>query len=188
MKLQHCLLLLCAIGFSSGIWAESESPLIYINENLGFHVEGYNYSQSEFPCDLDKSLVEQIIQRGAEENLRVEPVNTKEKLQNGRITVLAIDIESLVLGSEEFTFGTRSDSKLPHVGVTAALIAEHLPEGFSAAEHSCSILSPNDLTPSSGSVLDMGTYGKTVCSVIRDKCLNRLSKDIVQWMLPQVSE
>lgn len=187
MKLLHGLSLLCAIGASSGAWAESEAPLIYINENLGFHVEGYNYSQSEFPCDLDKSLVEQIIQRGAKENLRIEPVNTKEKLRNGRIPVLAIDIESLILGSEEFTFGTRSESKMPHVGVTAALIAEHLPEGFSAAEHSCSILTPNDLVPSS-SVLDMGTYGHTVCSVIRTKCLNRLSNDIVQWVLPQVSE
>ena len=187
MKLQHWFLFFFLACCSTSVWSESEATLIYINENLGFHVEGYNYNQSEFPCDLDKSLVEQVIQRGAKENLRIEPVNTQEKLRNGRIPVLAIDIESLILGSEEFTFGTRSESKLPHVGVTVALFAEHLPEGFSAAEHSCSILTPNDLVPSS-SVLDMGTYGHTVCSVIRTKCLNRLSKDIVQWVLPQIPQ
>lgn len=187
MKLQHCFLFVCAVWFSSNSWAEPGGPLVYINENLGFHVEGYNYSQSEFPCDIDKSLVEQIIQRGAEENLRIEPVGTKEKLQNGRIPVLAMDIESLVLGSEEFTFGTDSQSTMPHVGVRVALVAEHLSEGFNTAEHSCSILTPNDLVPTT-SVLDMGTYGYTVCSAIRKKCLNRLSNDIVQWVLPQISE
>jgi len=187
MKLQHCLLFICAVWFSSNARAEPGGTLIYINENLGFNVEGYNYSQSKFPCDIDKSLVEQIIRRGARENLRIEPVSTKEKLRNGRIPVLAIDIESLVLGSEEFTFGTDSRSKMPKVGVTVALIGDEFPEGFVTAKHHCSILTPNDLVPTS-SVLDMGTYGYTVCSATRKKCLNHLSEDIVQWALPLVGD
>jgi len=187
MKLQHCFLFICTAWLASSVWAESGKPLIYINENLGFNVKGYNYNQSEYPCDIDKVLVKEIVERGGKSNLRIEPTSSADKLHSGKAPVLAIDVESLALGDEEFTFGTRSDSKMPSVGVTAALIADHLPEGLNSDKHHCSIVNSNDLVPNS-SVLDMGTYGYTVCDAVQKKCLNHLSQDIVDWILPQLEE
>jgi hypothetical protein len=168
---------------SAAAWADTQ-PQIYLNENLGFNVEGYNYTQSQYPCDIDKVLVEKIIQRGNSDKLRIEAVNTPEKVRSGEIPVLAIDIEALVLGSDEFTFGTRSRSNLPSVRVTAALVHDSLPDGFVTARHSCAIATLSELAPRS-SVLDLDAGGHTVCSATH-RCLNDLSRDIVRWVKPQV--
>ncbi|HEY7886023.1 MAG TPA: hypothetical protein VIC08_13855 [Cellvibrionaceae bacterium] len=182
MKHPKTITSLLTLCLSAASWANADTPQLYLNQNLGFNVPGYNYAQSEYPCDLDKVLVQSIIDRGAAQKLQIEAAGTADKLQNASIPVLAIDIEALVLGEEQF--GTRSRSNLPSVKVTTALIHEDLPEGFVTATHSCAIATLNQLTPSSN-VLDMGTYGHTVCSATH-KCLNDLGKDIVQWVKPQL--
>lgn len=161
----------------------SGGPHFYLNESLGFNVEGYNYAQDEYPCDIDTALVERIVERATSKSLQVEATRSAEKIRSGETPVLAIDIESLVLGSEDRTFGTKSDSNLPSVRVTAALVNTDTEEGFTTAKHSCAIATLNELTPSSN-ILDLGGT-HTVCSATH-KCLDDLSKDIVQWVAPQI--
>ncbi len=177
------LALVLTFGLSAATVAEPDPRHIYLNENLGFNVKGYNYAQSEFPCNLDKVLVEQIVQRGKKQGLKIEAVTAAEILKNAERPVLAIDIDALVL-NENFAFGTRTHSNLPSVRITAALIKDQSADGFTTAKHSCAIATLNELTPSTN-VLDMGTYGKTVCSVTH-RCLKDLSRDIVQWVEPQL--
>lgn len=161
--------------------ATAEGPKAYINENFGFNVKGYNYSQSQFPCDIDKHLVKLMVEQGKKDGIFLEPVNTAEKIRNGVIPVLAIDIEQLVLGKKEYTYGDEARSTLPKVQVTAAVIKG---DDLVTAKHTCAIATLNQLTPSSN-VLDLGTVA-TVCSATR-KCLKDLSKDIVEWAIPQLN-
>lgn len=154
---------------------------IYLNENLGFNIEGYNYAQEQLPCEIEKTLVLSLLERAEKQGLAMQAVNTADKIRAGDIPVLAIDIEGLALGSEEFTFGMKSNSKLPAVKVTAALIHATEPNSVVTASHSCGFSSLREFTPSSN-VLDMGT-AHTVCSATH-KCLNDLSNDIVEWLVP----
>lgn len=175
------LLLICVANTSLAD-EDADTPDVYLNKNIGFNVEGYKYTQSEYPCEVDKVLVEKLVERAASSNLDIEATGAAEKIRNGQIPVLAIDIEGLVL-DEEHAFGTRSHSNLPSVRVMAALVNNKAPEGFTTAKHSCAIATLSELTPSSN-VLDLGTYG-TVCSVTHD-CLGDLSKDIIEWVKPQI--
>jgi len=183
MKLRQLALSACLAALFSSAAIASAEERIYINENMGFNVEGYKYEQEAYPCNIDKVLVEQIIERGRKNNLQIEAVSTADKINNGTIPVIAIDFDALVLGSEEYTYGTKSNSNLPSVRVTAALISPQLEQGHSIAAHSCAIAHLSDLTPAS-SVLDLGTT-HTVCSATH-RCLRDLSKDIVEWVAPQV--
>lgn len=162
--------------------ADDSAPDIYLNQNLGFNVEGYNYTQSDFPCEIDTTLVTKIVERATEKGIRMETAGTADKLLSGEVPVLAIDIEALALG-RDFTFGIDTRSNLPSVKVTAGLINEDLPGGVVTAQHSCAIATLNRLTPSSN-VMDMGTT-HTMCSAAH-KCLNDLSNDIVEWVSPQL--
>lgn len=164
------------------VGATAKEPQVYVNQNLGFNVEGFKYTQKEFPCNVNTVLVENLIKRSKRASINMEAASTPDKIRNGVIPVLAIDIEQLVL-NEEFRFGTTSASNLPSVKVTAALITGKGDKGFVTAKHSCAIATLNEFTPSSN-ILDMGTTA-TVCSATR-KCLDDLSKDIVQWIAPQV--
>lgn len=158
------------------------APLVYVNQNLGFNVPGFKYKQSEYPCDIDKVLVSSLVERAKTQGLRFEPVGTAAKIRNGVIPVLAIDIEQLVLGGEGRQFGTKKDSTLPKVQITAALVKGK--DNMVTAKHTCAIMTLNEFTPSSN-VLDLGSNGVTVCSATR-KCLNDLSKDVVEWVQPQL--
>lgn len=182
MKLAH-LAATITLSLLAVSTAGAAQPKVYINQNLGFNVEGYNYTQAEFPCNLDTVLVQQLINHSKTAGIQMEAVSTLDKIRNGVIPVLAIDIEQLVLG-ENFRFGAKSTSTLPRVQVTAALITGNGEADIVSAKHSCAIATINEFTPSSN-VLDMGTYGVTVCSATR-KCLRDLSKDVVQWIAPQV--
>lgn len=157
------------------------SPLVYVNQNVGFNVPGYKYKQSEFPCEIDKVLVGNLVERSQSSGVTLEPVGTADKILNGTIPVLAIDIEQLVLGDEKRQFGTKQKSNLPKIQVTVALIKG---EEIVTAKHTCAIMTLNEFTPSTN-VLDLGSPGTTVCSATR-KCLRDLSKDVVDWMVPQV--
>ena len=158
-----------------------KAPLVYINQNIGFNVQGYKYKQSEFPCDIDKVLVGNLVEQAHSDGIRLEPVATADKILNGVIPVVAIDIEQLVLGNEGRQFGTKQTSPLPKVQVTVALIKGK--DDMVTAKHTCAIMTLNEFTPSTN-VLDLGT-STTLCSATR-KCLRDLSKDVVEWVSPQV--
>ena len=181
-----CLLLslTCAGAFS---WAEPAEPetQLYLNRNFGFNVEGYKYDQETFPCDLENKLVESLILQGSRKGLMIEAVGTSDKVFNSEIPVLAIDIDSLVLGSSEHNYGKRTRNTLPSVGVTAALILDYENAKYDTAKHSCAIATIQEVGPSGSNVLDLGTYGTTVCSATH-KCLGDLSKDIIEWIRPQL--
>jgi len=157
---------------------KKDATLVYVNQNIGFNVPGYKYSQSEFPCDIDKVLVKNLISQAKKEKIQLEAVGTPDKIKNGEIPVLAIDVEELVLGKHQF--GAKSDNTLPKVQIMAALIKG---KDFVTAKHTCAIATLNEFTPSSN-ILDLGTTA-TMCSATR-KCLRDLSNDVVQWMAPQV--
>jgi hypothetical protein len=157
------------------------APLVYVNQNIGFNVKGFKYKQSEFPCNIDKVMVENLVDKAKTQGLRFEPVATAAKIRNGVIPVLLIDVEQLVLGSEH-QFGTKQSSALPKVQITAALLKSK--DNMVTAKHTCAIVSLNEFTPSTN-VLDLGTNGVTVCDATR-KCLQDLSKDVVEWVQPQL--
>jgi len=159
----------------------AKAPLVYVNKNIGFNVKGFKYKQSEFPCDIDKVLVENLVEQAQIDGIRLEPVGTADKIRNGVVPVLAIDIEQLVLG-EEHKFGTKQNSHLPKVQVTAALVKGK--DNIVTAKHTCAIMTLNEFTPIT-SVTDLGSNGVTVCSATR-KCLKDLSKDVVGWIEPQI--
>lgn len=163
---------------------DAKAPLVYVNKHMGFNVKGYKYAQKEYPCSIDKVLVENLIDQAKAEGVRLESIGTIDKIQNGVIPVLAIDIEQLVLGKKEDKrqFGANEDNDLPKVQITAALVKNK--DSIVTAKHTCAILTLNEFTPSSD-VLDMGSNGVTVCSATR-KCLKDLSKDVVEWIKPQI--
>ncbi|RYY73838.1 MAG: hypothetical protein EOO52_17715 [Gammaproteobacteria bacterium] len=156
------------------------SPLVYVNQNIGFNVKGFKYKQSEFPCNIDKAMVEDLVDKAKTQGLRFEPVSTAAKIRNGVVPVLLIDVEQLVLGSEH-QFGTKQSSALPKIQITAALLKG---KEMATAKHTCAIMSLNEFTPSSN-VLDLGSNGVTVCDATQ-KCLKDLSKDVVEWIEPQI--
>lgn len=158
------------------------APLVYINQNIGFNVKGYKYKQAEFPCDIDKVLVSNLVDQAKRDGITLEPVSTADKIQNGVIPVVAIDIEQLVLGNQSRQFGTKQASTLPKVQVTVALVQG---KEIVTAKHTCAIMTLNEFTPSTD-VLDLGS-GVTVCTATR-KCLKDLSKDVVGWMAPQLKK
>ncbi len=174
--------LICALALSTfAVHAAAEAPQAYLNENFGFNVKGYKYNQSEFPCDIDKNLVALMLEDSKKAGIHMEAARTADKIRNGVIPVVAVDIEQLVLGSKEHTYGTQSQSTLPKVQVTAAVIKG---EDLVTAKHTCAIATLSELSPSS-SVLDLGTP-MTVCSATR-RCLRDLSKDIIGWVAPQLN-
>jgi hypothetical protein len=155
-----------------------DKSLVYINKNIGFNVPGYNYTQSEYPCDIDQVLVKNLIKKADKNGIQLEPVSTLDKINNGTVPVLAIDIEQLVLGDKKF--GTKQESTLPKVQITAALIKGK--GDMVTAKHTCAIATLYELNPNSN-VMDLS--GPTVCSATR-KCLKDLSKDVIEWIEPQI--
>lgn len=179
MKAIATTLLTALLAGNINAWAGEQDPKVYINQHLGFNVPGYKYTQSEMPCDIDKKLVEYLITDGRKSSLSMESVSTAEKIRNGVIPVLAMDIEQLVL-SKDFRFGDRSDHPLPKVQITAAIIKG---KEMETAKHTCAIATLNEFTPNSN-ILDLGTT-ISVCGATH-KCLKDLSKDIIEWVAPQV--
>ncbi len=148
---------------------------VYLNEKVGFNVKGYKYSQKKFPCEVDVKLVVSLLDQGKKQNIPMELVGTPEKLRNGVIPVLAVDVEQLALGKEGFNYSRSKNNSLPMIQVTAAIISGG---NLVSSKHTCAFASLNDFTPSS-SVLDLGT-STTVCGALR-KCAGDLGKDIMTW-------
>lgn len=179
MKKSLCITLLGVYLLTSVGAANPLKPRVYVNQNFGFNVPGYKYAQEEFPCDIDKKLVDLLIKDSAKSDIDMQAVSTADKVNNGTIPVLLIDIEQLALG-KDYSFGTKATDDLPKVQVTAGIIKG---DDIQTAKHTCAIATLNELTPSSD-VLDLGVY-MSVCSATQ-KCLQDLSKDIVEWVSPQV--
>lgn len=171
--------------FSQSVLAASESKEIFLNKDLGFNVEGYKYNQKALPCEVDKYLIEGIVERAAKENIKVTTVSTGDKIPNSGAPILALEITALALGQKKFNFGVRDDYELPSIKVTAGLIRGDKEEDTILAKHSCAIVTLKDINSATSSVLDLGTYGVSVCDATH-KCINDLTKDIAQWVGPLV--
>lgn len=157
------------------------APDMYLNENLGFNVKGYNYKQNEFPCKVDKLIVKQTLKRAKKKDWKIEATGTSDKIYGSGLPVLAMDINGLILGSEEHTYGAKSSTNLPSVRVTAAIIDKKYPDGLITEDLMCAIGELQDLAPPTSSVMDLGVPSKTVCDVI-EVCVKDLGKDIVDWV------
>lgn len=170
---------LVVVGFFACVvsgWAAAKAPgKVYLNENVGFNVKGYKYAQKSFPCEVDKKLIVSLLDQGKKQNLPMDLVGTPEKLRNGTIPVLAVDIEQLALGKEGFNFSRSKNNSLPMIQVTAAIITGG---NVVSSKHTCAFATLNEFTPSSN-ILDLGTT-TTVCRAIR-KCVGDLGKDIMTW-------
>lgn len=172
------LISLCA--FSTNIFAKDKNPLIYVNKNIGFNVTDYKYNQPEFPCSIDINLVDSLITQSSKADITMESVETAEKIRNGKIPVVLIDIEKLVLG-EEHKYGEKTNSHLPKIQITAALLKGN---DLQTAKHTCAIAMFSDPLMST----DVITYNRPPvarCEAV-NKCLKDISKDVVEWLQPQV--
>ena len=174
--------LLTACGSSNPQLSET-APTVLINTHLGFNVEGYKYKQSEIPCDIDTTLVEDLVRNGLKENIRMEAVSTADRIISPSAPLLAIDIDGLILGSEEHSYGDSSSSHLPSIKVSSALMHPKDKNFLHTSQHSCSILTLSEFSTGSG-VMDLNS-GVTICSATR-KCVNEVSKDIVKWLSPHI--
>lgn len=160
--------------------AETE---VYLNQHIGFDVEGYHYQQKAFPCEMDRRLIRHLIDQGPHDQIRFVATDGTGDIYHQGIPVLAIDINALVL-NEEHVYGTRAHSYLPRVKITSALIEKNrFTEGYVQAQQRCAIATLNELTPSS-SVLDLGV-SSTICGAV-DKCLLDLSKEVTGWVSSQL--
>ncbi|TYK66529.1 hypothetical protein [Colwellia echini] len=161
--------------------ANASEADVYINQNIGFNVEGYNYNQPALPCDIDKSLVELIIKKSKQQNIEIEAVTTTEKIHNGKIPVVSIDIEQLVL-SKDHIYGKITDFNLPKLQITAGIIKG---EDIQTAKHTCAVASTSSEHIKPTDVVKYNQPGVSICGEAQ-KCLEDLSKDVVQWLKPQL--
>lgn len=177
--LQITIISLCA--FTTSISASETKPLVYVNKNVGFNIEGYDYKQPALPCDVDNKLVDLLVERGNKSNMNMEAVDSKDKVKNGSIPVVLIDIEQLVLG-EDHVYGKSANSNLPKIQITAGLLKG---KDMQTAKHTCAIATAsNDLIKPTDKITYKLPAG-SVCIAVQ-KCLEDLSKDVVTWLKPQV--
>src|SRR5690554_6865422 len=126
MKLPALCLSVVGALMSATVWADG-TPQIYLNENFGFNVEGYNYTQAEYPCAIDKVLVEKIVERGQSNDLNIEAVSTAEKIHNAEVPVLAIDIDALVLAVKNSPLATAYSAICPAFRAPSARLMNRCP-------------------------------------------------------------
>lgn len=180
MKKLIPITLICLCTFSSNIQANDTKPLVYINKNIGFNVDDYKYQQPSFPCDIDKNLVDLMISQSDKSDLKMQSVETADKIKNGTIPVVLIDIEKLVLG-EEHKYGETSNSNLPKIQITAGILKG---EVLQTAKHTCAIATLRDPVLFTDVIVnDRPPVAK--CEAV-NRCLKDISKDVVEWLKPQV--
>jgi hypothetical protein len=170
------------VGISMASTAGAAPFKVYLNEHVGFNVKGFKYNQKEFPCDIEKNLVAGLVEQGEKQKVPLEVVGTADKLRNGVIPVIAVDIEQLVLGKEGHNYGKHKKNNLPMIQATAAVIKGN---DLITAKHTCAFATLSEFTPSS-SVMDLGTT-TTVCKAIH-RCVKDLSKDIMTWASSELKE
>lgn len=175
------LLGVCAISTGISAHASQNDKLVYINPNLGFNVEGYNYQQPALPCDVDKKLVDLVIKKGGKVNLQIETAETTEKIKNGTVPVVLIDIEELAL-SKEHTYGDESNYLLPKIKITAGLLKG---KDLQTAKHTCAVAPSDNVAVLSTDIVKYDHPGVNICTEVQ-KCLEGLSGDVVEWLKPQI--
>ena len=180
MKKLIQITLISIFAFTANVNANETKPLVYINKSIGFNVEGYKYQQPALPCDVDKYLVEFLEKRGNKSGLNMEIVEGKEKVRNGTIPVLLIDIEQLVLRQSK-AYGESNNFNLPKVQITAGILKG---DNIQTAKHTCAMTSADKFTMPTDLIL-LNNPGIAICSEAR-KCLKDLSKDVIDWLKPQV--
>lgn len=176
--------LLIGLGvITTSLNANAKPSDIYINKYVGFNVEGYSYQQPALPCDVDNKLVNLLAERGQKSDFAVEVVDTKEKINNGTIPVVLIDIEKLVL-DEKHNYGVDTNYHLPKIQITAGLLQG---SDIETAKHTCAIATSSSqlVMPTDKVEFDHPAQTNTTCMRVQ-RCLEDLSKDVFDWIKPQV--
>ena len=115
------VLIFCAIsGCSRTPSISADAPIVYINTNIGFESESYAYVQPEMICNIDEELIDDIVERGARENIRITPVSGAE-IDYKNHDVLALDLTRL--GSGPSSGDSYKGSQIaPTLGILAVYI------------------------------------------------------------------
>lgn len=165
------LLLVAACSSTSTVSGNAKT--VYINENVGFAVKGYSYEQDGLVCDIDKYLVTALVDKAAAKNINL--VRTKVVSQQGPL--LALDIESLVLGQNERAY-IGNNAVEPKIGVAAGLLIKGRAPELTAISQQCVAFSDQ-------MALSNAAAGGSNCSSL-NKCARRMSGDIIDWLAPQI--
>lgn len=181
MKKLMTITLISLCAFSTNIFAKDKSPLIYVNKHIGFNVADYKYDQPEFPCKIDANLVDSLVTQSKKSNIEMVSVETAEKIRNGKVPVVLIDIEKLVLG-EEHKYGEKTNSNLPKIQITAGLLKG---KDLQTAKHTCAIAMHSNHPLMSTEVVTYSRPPVAKCEAV-NKCLIDISKDVVEWLQPQL--
>lgn len=180
MKKLINIALLCACASISNVNANETKPIVYINKNIGFNVEGYKYQQPAYPCDVDKNLVDLLIKESTRSGLNMESIETKEKISNGKIPVLLIDVEQLTL-KDNINYGNSNNFNLPKIQITAGILKG---TDLQTTKQTCvSARADSLMMPTDSIILNHGDI--LVCAEAQ-RCLEDLSKDVVAWIKPQL--
>lgn len=177
--IQITLISLCIIAPTTN--SNELKPLVYINKSIGFNVEGYKYQQPALPCDVDIHLVELMRKRGNKSGLTMEVVEGKEKIKNGTIPVILIDIEQLSLRQSK-TYGESNNFNLPKIQITAGILKG---DEIQIAKHTCAMTKEDKFTMPTDKIL-LNHPNISICSEAQ-KCLKDLSKDVVFWVKSQLN-
>lgn len=146
---------------------------IYVNENVGFAVAGFGYKQDGLVCDIDDYLVDALVERAVEYNIKLVRVKTA----SAQGPLLALDIESLTLGQNKRDY-TGHSAVEPGLGVIAGLVVKGRNPEFTSTSHQCVAFSDQMVLTNSAS-------GRSNCSSLQ-LCARRVSGDIAAWLAPQV--
>jgi len=107
-------------------------------------------------------------------------VETKDKLENGTVPVVLIDILQLVLGKSHI-YGEASNFNLPKIQINTGILKGN---DLQTAKQTCLVaISSEHEMPTSTVTFD--NPGVTICGEAQ-KCLNDLSEDVVEWLKPQL--
>lgn len=177
-----CLRYVVIFLLTSSSVAYAEPSKVYLNQNLGFNIEGFKYTQKSLPCEIPKHFVRGLMDQAKKQQIPMEAVGTAEKVRNGVIPVVAIDIEQLALGKPGFNYSKQKDRALPMIQATAAIVRG---KDVVTSKHTCAFATLNEFSASS-SVLDLGS-NTTVCGAIR-RCVGDLSKDIMTWVSSELKK
>jgi hypothetical protein len=178
--MNHLMLIVFLLCVSMVSVADDSKPLVYLNKNIGFNALGFKYNQKSFPCDIDKSLITGLVEQSKKRKIPLEVIGTREKVRNGTIPVLSVDVEQLVLAKKGHNYGTKKNGSLPMIRTTAAILKG---KNLITTKNICTFANLREFTPSSD-VLDLGTT-TTVCQALR-RCAKDLSKDIMTWTVTEL--
>lgn len=180
MKTVFYIILITFCTTATNLHAYEDKPLVYVNKNVGFNIEGYNYQQPALPCDVDKRLIELLVKKANNANINMQVVDSKDKIENGKVPVLLIDIEQLTLG-ENHNYGGEVNVNFPKVQINAGVLKK---QKLQKAKHTCEIaLSTPSVMPTD--VVKYNNPAVSACSEA-EKCLKELSSDVIDWLKPHV--